>query len=131
MPTQQPFMDKQSRNALFRAVEAGGLNPAECALDSATSHTTINHQQTNSYIRFYHERRASMCASVVGDLPERKGQFSGKLEDAQEYVRLWSATVLDYGAVPDLWAEAYRNRDFLRQANYAAPENSPFTSEEQ
>jgi len=124
-------LEKFQRNAIFRGIVEGGLNPFECELDEGAAEVRISHVLSGSVFILGGDARRYSGSYVVGDsaLPWPYEAFTWP--KVPEKVRLWAEEVKHDVDTPDLWAELRRQREILTGARYEVVENTPFTADEQ
>jgi hypothetical protein len=122
---------KWQRNAIFEAVEAGGLDPRECTFDYGTEGARVTHVPSESYFLLEGSAGHYTTTVAVGEMPTVGGLDAYTWPTVEERVGRWAGDVKRDIETPDLWAELQRERDILTGALYEDVENTPFTSEEQ
>jgi len=127
-------LEKYQRNSIFRAIEAGGLDPNECDPPPDTedaSEVRITHTPSGSYFILGGDLLRHTWSYVVGDgwlsLPYEGFSWSAVLAG----VRRWAEEVKLDADTPDLWAQLRHGREILTGAGYEAVENTHFTPDEQ
>ena len=125
---------KAERNAIHRAVAAGGLEPAECRLEEGRRRLAVIHELSNSYFgvsRYFPEPSplqpfpAYRVRRVVGD--RRPAIRTARhWSTVIELVKEWASEITE----PDLWA-AQKGEPFSSSDQYENIRNDPFTQDEQ
>lgn len=126
---------KAQRNDVFRAVEAGDLDPAECEFGYGGHGAWLRHSLSNSNLSISGDGHDHyICRSQIGE-DEPKQYGAGNWEGVPPLIRKWASDVKRYAEtsaqIPDLWAELQRNKEFLTDVRYDNDENSPFSPDEQ
>jgi hypothetical protein len=121
--------EKWQRNAIFKAVEAGGLDLHECTFVYGDEGGRITHLPSASYFDLRGDVIRYVSTMVVGDDHERISRFSWVT--AEERIRKWAKDVKRDVETPDLWAEIEREGEILTGLRYVGVENTPFTLDEQ
>jgi hypothetical protein len=146
-------LTKRQRNDIFVALEANGVDPADCELTSnlrmpsATPQhvarvvvrrlllptrvgTVIAHAPTNS--RFYLTLQPYEFRWYVTDGPDSEAwNECDNWADVLHQVGNWAGEVRDISNMPDLWAQLKRTPQILASVEQADASNAPFTREEQ
>lgn len=121
---------KWKRNGIFKAVTAGGLDPAECSFDYDDEAARITHRPSGAYFLLEGNPGPWKVTTVVGDLPPWDvGAYIWP--DVEDKARRWAEDVRRDVDTPDLWAELQRDRELLTGARYDDVENTPFSQAEQ
>ena len=121
--------EKWQRNAIFKAVEAGGLDPHECNFVYGDEGGRITHLPSASYFDLKGDIIRYISTAVVGDDHKQRSRFSWVT--AEEHVRKWAKDVKRDVETPDLWAALEREGEILTGARYVDVENTLFTLDEQ
>jgi hypothetical protein len=126
---------KAQRNDVFRAVEAGDLDPAECEFGYGGHSAWLRHSPSNSDLGIGGDGHDHyICRSQIGE-DEPKQYGAGNWEGVPPLIQQWASGVKRYAEIsaqiPDLWAELQRNKEFLTDARYDNDENMPFSPDEQ
>jgi hypothetical protein len=124
-------MKKWQRNVIYRAVEAGGLDPRECTFDYGDTGARITHVPSASYLLLEGDITAYTAKAVVVDSEQWPFGLRTFWVEVEERVRGWAQQVKEDVDTPDLWAGLQREREILTGARYEDVENTPFTSDEQ
>ena len=124
-------MKKWQRNVIYRAVEAGGLDPRECTFDYGDTGARITHVPSASYLLLEGDITAYTAKAVVGGSEQWPFGLRTFWVEVEERVRGWAQQVKEDVDTPDLWAGLQREREILTGARYEDVENTPFTSDEQ
>jgi hypothetical protein len=114
---------KDQRNAIFRAIAAGKLDPAECEMGEAPR-LVIRHSATKSAFKV----GASLLSIKIGDRPTTMIRYHS-FSDILERIQPWAEDVVEWRDTPDLWALRH-NWKFLTDQNEGSP-NALFTPDEQ
>lgn len=124
-------MEKWQRNAIYKAVVAGGLDPRECTFDYADAEARITHLPSASYFLLEGAFDKYIARAVVGDSERWPSGLRTLWIQVEPRVQSWARAVKEDVDTPDLWAELQREREILTGARYEDIENTPFTSDEQ
>jgi hypothetical protein len=128
-------MSKVERNQIFSAIEAGGLNPRDCAwegFDKDDGFSEFTHRPTGATFTLWRKAAqpdkydAQWNVETVADYQHAKNYGWSRVPD---FVKRWAELVVENEALPDLWAELARSREVLEAAETAG--NAPFTTDEQ
>jgi hypothetical protein len=128
-------MTKVQRNDIFRAVEAGGLDPSECEFGYQGNNAYLQHNISNSslsiggdgqdrymcYVQVGDNKQTSFGAGDWGGVPPGIGQWAS---DVKRYVEIDAE-------IPYLWEELGRGKEFLADVQHNDTRNTPFTQAEQ
>lgn len=120
---------KWQRNAIFKAIVAGGLGARECTFDYDEG-GRITHVPSESYFLLEGDVSEYTATAFVGDNPSWPSTFF-TWPNVEERVQRWAEEVKRDVNTPDLWAELQREREILTGARYEAGENTSFTPDEQ
>lgn len=121
---------KWQRNAIFKAVVAGGLDAAGCRLDAYDGGWRITHVSSQSY--FVNEGVVSPFTTswVVGDNPPWRIE-SYSWTAVTDRVQRWAEEVRRDVDTPDLWAGLRDGQGMLTGVGHEGVENTPFSPQEQ
>jgi hypothetical protein len=121
------LFEKWQRNAIFKAIQAAGLNPKEFDLDDSDARVQIKHKWSNScFIVGEHY----VGYRVVGDGPDWPYEVHS-WEALLSRISTWASEVKHDLETPDLWAEMQREVKLLGAASDDLTGNTPFTLDEQ
>jgi hypothetical protein len=121
---------KWQRNAIFKAVEEGGLDPKECSFDYDEAGGRVTHLASGSYFLLEGDPGHYMATAVVGENPAWPYECY-TWGNVDERIRRWAEEVSEDVDTPDLWAELQREPEILPGAQYDDVENTPFSSSDQ
>jgi len=122
--------EKWKRNAIFKAVAAGGLDTNTCVIDCGDEQTRVTHVPSASYFQLDGSPGRYSTTAVVGDLlPWTVSTTLWQI--VEERVERWANDVKADFDMPDLWVEVQRRREVLTGVSSKNVENTPFTSVEQ
>jgi hypothetical protein len=121
---------KWQRNAIYEAIEAGGLDVSECTFTYDDAQARVTHVPSGSYFLLEGDPSHYTVTAVVGEDPPWPSEAYSWTKVA-ERVRRWAEDVKRDVGTPDLWAELQRARELLTDPRYEEVENTPFTSDEQ
>jgi len=125
---------KEQRNAIFRAVATGGLDPSECELNYET-YLTIKHIPTGSWLLappVTDGPRFTMWRWQIGTDPAITIGEPGIAIDLNQLlgsITNWSNQIVDWIDAPDLWELRHKWKNLSGRYNDGL--NTPFTPEEQ
>jgi hypothetical protein len=122
-------LEKWQRNVIFRAVQAGGLDPHECTFDDGDDGGRLIHRPSASYFDLRGDVTQYVATRVVGGDHPVALRFSWA--DVEQMIRIWAGDVKRDVETPDLWAEIQREGEILTGTPYIDVENTPFTLDEQ
>jgi hypothetical protein len=121
------LFEKWQRNAIFKAIQAAGLDPKEFVLDESDTRVQIKHKWSNScFIVGEHY----VGYRIVGDGPEWRYEVHS-WEPLLSRVSTWASEVKHDLKTPDLWSEMQREVKLLSAASDDLTGNTPFTLDEQ
>jgi hypothetical protein len=121
------LFEKWQRNAIFKAIQAAGLDPKEFDLDDSDARVQIKHKWSNScFIVGEHY----VGYRIVGEGPDWRYEVHS-WEPLLSRVSTWASEVKLDLETPDLWAEMQREIKLLRAASDDLTGNTPFTLDEQ
>ena len=126
---------KVQRNDIFRAVEAGGLDPSKCEFSYQHNSAYLRHGPSKSTLSIGGDGQGHyMLREEIGEnKPDSYG--AGDWADVLPHIEHWASDVKSYtemdAQIPDLWAELRRDADFLSDVQYEEGENTPFDADEQ
>jgi hypothetical protein len=123
-------LEKFQKNAIFREIVEGGLDPIECELAEDAEEVRIRHLPSGSFFILGGDARRYAGRYVVGDSALSRPYEASWAMVPKEILR-WAREVKQDVDTPDLWAELQRERQILTGARYQAVENTPFTADEQ
>jgi hypothetical protein len=123
-------LEKFQKNAIFREIVEGGLDPIECELVEGAEEVRISHVPSGSVFILGGDALLYTGSYVVGD-SALSWPYEAFWVNVPEKVRRWAEEVKLDVDTPDLWAELQREREILTGARYEAVENTPFTPDEQ
>jgi len=124
-------LEKFQRNAIFRGILDGGLDPIECELAESVVEVRIKHVPSGSVFILGGDARRYTGSYVVGDSALSWPYEAFTWTEVPEKVRRWAEEVRRDVDTPDLWADLQREREILTSARYEAVENTLFTPDEQ
>jgi hypothetical protein len=124
------LLEKFQRNAFFREIEAGGLDPNECDLTEGAAEVRISHKQSGSYFLVADDALRYTGSYVVGTSTFLRPYVVFTWPKLTGMLRRWAREVKDDIDTPDLWAELQRERESFTDARYQTVENTPFTPNE-
>jgi hypothetical protein len=124
------LLEKFQRNAFFREIEAGGLDPGECDLSEGTAEVRISHKPSGSYFLVSDDALRYTGSYIVGGSTFSRSYVVFTWAKLTGTVRLWAREVRDDVDTPDLWAELQREHEILTGTRYQTVENTPFTADE-
>jgi hypothetical protein len=124
-------LEKFQKNAIFREIEAGGLDPRECDLAEGPEEVRISHMPSGSYFILGGDARRYTGSYVVGESTLLWPYVAAIWAIVPQTVRRWAEEVKRDVDTPDLWAELRREQEILTGARYEAVENKSFTPDEQ
>lgn len=156
----KPELTKAQRNDLYRSIEEGGLDPAQCRLeeDPYKPSTSVPSGRKRSrqirtvppffpkeevrIVRITHLQSRSIFSIEISGAErhgykgtiadkERQRSLDGGWENLTESARHWAEDVKGEFVDPDLWAELRRRREFLTGDQHPDSANTPFTRSEQ
>jgi hypothetical protein len=128
-------MTKVQRNDIFRAVEAGGLDPSECEFTFGGNSAYLRHDPSKSTISIDGDGQDHYMGRVeIGEnKPESYG--AGDWDGVLPHIERWASEVKRYveidAEIPDLWEELRREKEFLADVQHNDTRNTPFTQAEQ
>lgn len=102
-------LTKVQRNDVFRAVEAGGLDPSECEFGYSGNNGFLRHDPSRSTFNIGGDGHDHYMGQVeVGDnKPEMYG--AGDWDGVLPHIERWASEVKRYieidAEIPDLWEE--------------------------
>jgi hypothetical protein len=129
--------EKPQRNAIYRAIAAGGLEPAECKLEEGSWRPRVIHPPSDSYFQVGRSMSFSEAAFVLPVPAYRIRRAVGGRRPAFRTGRDWAAVIdlvrewAEEVTEPDLWADAQHGRVFPPGDQYEDIRNDPFTPDEQ
>jgi hypothetical protein len=123
---------KFQRNALYKAVEAGGLDPSACNIDFGDETTRITHRSSGSYFLLEGDSLKYVSTYEIGG----EGLTWGPLDHftwptVPERVERWASEVKRDADTPDLWGMLERDQELITGAGFEDAANTPFTVQEQ
>jgi hypothetical protein len=121
-------LKKVERNAVFRAIAAGGLDPLSCRVeDHYDESCVIGHPATESFFEWQDRYGQFAGHWQVGTDPQvnwiQPRGWPGTLTE----IEMWATAVREWEETPDLWALA-RSPELAVLEN--STDNEPFTSEQ-
>jgi hypothetical protein len=128
-------LTKRQRNEIFEALQAKGVNPADCRLSTSRDSATIVHEPSTSKFIFFTTDEAGQfdCGGYVIDGPGQNdiGLTTKNWTNMLGQLRYWAEEVKYNAENPDLWAELRLLPKVLTAAQEADASNEPFTADEQ
>jgi hypothetical protein len=124
-------LQKFQKNAIFKAVAAGGLDMNECRLDEVGDEARIHHLPSKSLFVLNGPDAGLYRGSYVVGENELVWPIEASWASVPEKVQRWATEVKEDVDTPDLWAELQRDQDIITVADFEAVENTPFTPDEQ
>jgi hypothetical protein len=121
---------KWQRNALFKAVEAGGLNARECAFEYDDTGARITHRPSGSYFLLEGDPAKYTCTWVIGEGPKWGPLDTFTAFTLDERVQGWATEVRSDVDTPDLWADLQRELGAATDTRFEDVEDTPFTPAE-
>lgn len=122
---------KWQRNALFKAVAAGGLEPRECTIHADDTGTVITHAPSRARCFVTDSDGHYKTHSVIPDTPSWPPLDRYTWTAVTEVVERWASDVKLDTETPDMWAELQRERELFSGAWTADVQNTLFTLDEQ
>jgi hypothetical protein len=143
-------LGKLQRNAVFRTVEAGGLDPHDFELSEETRGIALTHKPTGAHLRVHDPRGVAMLEDVavmltrrrshpVGapvvqatlpDGPVRRGRLAS-WDNVPDAVETWISELAEELATPDFWSTLGSMPRMADAFSQGSDDNSPFTIQEQ
>jgi hypothetical protein len=142
-------LTKAERNAIFRAVEQGGLDPVACDLDTPNDlGFTINHAPSGSTFAYHLPTAAGVISAGMMLYRRAKSRpvrvqvdtkvatdplVTGDVDSWDELLGIitkWAREIVDFEQIPDLWVVAKTNRALLARIQAAHPVNDLFSANE-
>ena len=125
------WLNKLSKNEIFKAIQAVGLHPADFDLQDDAAEVRLKHKRSASCFTIRSEGLKFVGRSVAGDFWDMPFEVYS-LESVIQRISSW----LDYVKLDlntqDLWAELHRDDQLLFSATSDdVTENSRFTPDEQ
>jgi hypothetical protein len=121
---------KWQRTAIFKSLEAAGLDPRECRFDYDDAGFRITHVPSESYLLLEGDPGHYSATAVVGEGPAWPAE-SYSWTNVEERVGRWAEEVKRDVETPDLWAELQSEPELLVGAvSDEASDNTQFTPAE-
>jgi hypothetical protein len=120
-------LEKFQRNAIYRGIEAGGLDPRECVLTDDADEARIHHVPSGSTFTLRYDDGKYIGSYVVGDSALAAAYEAYPWTRVPETAERWAAEVKRDVDTPDLWADVQRERQIVTRALDETSENRPFT----
>jgi hypothetical protein len=121
-----PLLQKLQTNAIFKAIEAAGLDPRQFDLDDSGAEVRVKHKWSESrFIIAEHYVGRYVVAGI--DLPYQVYSWDALVLQ----VKTWLQFVKLDLDTPDLWADLRRETKLLGAGVDEVTENTPFTPDEQ
>lgn len=130
-------LTRRHRNDIFEALQAKGVDPADCELDESwrpdnRSRIAIHHAPTKSMFRLSPESSHYGFIWYVRSGPNSDGRNACKnWEDVLEQLGYWAEEVQYVNNTPDFWAELQQVPEIMATSQAADASNAPFTPDEQ
>jgi hypothetical protein len=124
-------LEKYQSNAIFRAIEAGGLAPDDCVLTDGAAEVRIRHVPSGSLFILGGTALRFTGSYTVGASAVVWPYDAYVWTKVPELVQRWAGDVKRDLDTPDLWADLRRRQVLLTSAGYEAIGNTPFTPDEQ
>jgi len=124
------LLEKEQRNAIFKAIQEVGLDPSEFDFDYGDAEGRISHRRSESYFMIGGDPGKYVGSYLFGEAslwPYEVYSWSA----VEDRVRGWLADVKRDLETPDLWDELRRETELLGVASDQTSENTPFTPDEQ
>jgi hypothetical protein len=125
-------LDKWQRNSIFRAIEASGLDVAQCELDVDGDTCTVFERRSGATLVVTHSEHHHL---VKWDIPDGSNEQGGlrytQWRDVLEAAGTWGRAVQYVVEVPDLWEELKELHEILAAAGTAAAGDAHFNYAEQ
>src|SRR5712692_7348659 len=124
-------LEKFQRNAMFKEIVAGGLDPNECDLTEGDAEVRVSHVPSGAFFILGGDATRYTGSYAVGSSTVTWPFEAFTWGSVPPRVRRWAEDVKRDVDTPDLWAEIRRDREILTGARYEDVENTPFTPAEQ
>jgi hypothetical protein len=123
------LLQKEHRNDIVEAIQAGGLDPRHFNLNDSGIEARWKHKWSASCFIIGGGAGHYVGQRIVGDSPVPYEVYSW--QSLMERVRTWVQDVKRDLDTPDLWAELQRETKLLGAGSNAVTDNTLFTAEEQ
>ena len=122
-------LEKWEKNAIFKAMQEGGLHPSEFKFADGEDDVRIDHRLSASYFLIGGDALRYVGSYVVGDAAPWPYEDSA-WPRLMARISRWVKNVKSDVETPDLWAELQRETELFGAGPDEAVENTSFTPDE-
>lgn len=131
-------LTRLERNKLFEAIAASNLDPAECELVANDDMYVITHKSgSRAEIKHVQSRGPKgmtwlyIINFTIADGLQLPDAPLPTFDMVKPYIERWANEVWKITTAPDLWSEAQRNGELIKDIQRSNVDNTPFTQNEQ